>query len=314
MSNFFTGVQGVLTILLMIAGGYILGRRKWFSDETITSMSRLVLQISIPAMMLSSVISTFTREDIINMGPALLVPFVSISFLYALSILAAKIFRIPKNRRGVFRANFAFSNTIFVGIPVNVALFGEQAAPYVTLYYLVNTTLFWTIGVYFIRRDNFAERVPVFSFKTLRQIFTPSIICFIIALFFVMYEIKFPSFFMSGLRYAAALTTPLAILIIGVTLKPAGLRRINPEIVIILLARFVLAPLAILFLLDKGGMELPPLMRKVFLITASMPVMTQIALIAKAYGADHENAGITATITTTVSLLAIPVYMVLFGG
>jgi len=42
--------------------------------------------------------------------------------------------------------------------------------------------------------------------------------------------------------------------------------------------------------------------------------MTQIALIAKAYGADHESAGIAATITTTLSLVAIPVYMVLFGG
>ncbi|MDR1933355.1 MAG: AEC family transporter [Spirochaetales bacterium] len=312
MSNFFTGVQGVLTILLMIGGGYILGRRRWFSDETITAMSRMVIQISIPAMMLSSVISTFTRNDILSMGPALLVPFLSISFLYCLSVFVAKIFRVPKSRRGVFRANFAFSNTVFVGIPVNVALFGEQAAPYVTLYYLVNTTLFWTIGVYFIRRDNVAERVPVFSLQTLRQIFTPSVVCFIIALFFVMYEIKFPPFIMSGLGYTAALTTPLAILIIGATLKPEGLRRINPEIVLILIARFILAPLVIFLLL--GRVELPVLMRKVFLITAAMPVMTQIVLIARAYGADHENAGIAATITTTVSLFAIPVYMVLFGG
>jgi predicted permease len=311
-SNLFTGIQGVLTILLMIAGGYILGRRKWFSDETITVMSRLVIQISIPAMMLSSVMSTFTREDIVAMGPSLLAPLGSIIFLYCLSVPVAAAFKVPQSRRGVFRAHFAFSNTIFVGIPVNVALFGEQAAPYVTLYYLANTSIFWTIGVYFIRRDNAAERAPVFSRKTLSQIFSPSVVCFLIALFFVAFEIGIPSFIMSGLKYTAALTTPLAILIIGVTLKPGALRRIDRELVLILIARFLLAPAAIVFLMGK--MELPGLMQKVFLITAAMPVMTQIALIAKAYGADHENAGITATVTTTVSLFAIPVYMVLFGG
>jgi predicted permease len=312
MSNFFIGIQGVLTILLMICGGYILGRKKWFSDETITVLSRLVIKISIPALMLSSVMSTFTREDIISMGPSLLAPLGSIIFLYCLSVLAAVIFKIPKNRRGIFRAHFAFSNTIFVGIPVNVALFGDQAAPYVTLYYLANTSLFWTIGVYFIRRDNVEKRVPVFSRKTLGQIFSPSVVCFLVALFFVMCEIRIPFFIMSGLKYAAALTTPLAILIIGVTLKPEALRRIDRELVLILIARFVLAPAVIVFFMGK--MELPGLMQKVFLITAAMPVMTQIALIAKAYGADHENAGVTATVTTTISLFAIPVYMILFGG
>jgi predicted permease len=312
MSNFFTGVQGVLTILLMIAGGYVLGRRKWFSGETLTAMSRLVLQISIPAMMLSSVMSTFKKDDIFRMGPALLLPLASISFLYCLGVIMAKLFRVPKNRRGVFRANFAFSNTMFVGIPVNVALFGEQAAPYVTLYYLVNTTLFWTIGVYFIRRDNEAERVPIFSLRSLQRIFSPSVICCIIALFFVMYELSLPVFIMGGLKYAAALTTPLAILVIGVGLDLSALRRIDRETVIVLFARFVLAPSLMFFLLTT--MELPVLMQKVFIITAGMPVMTQVALIAKAYGADYEKAGIAATVTTTASLLAIPVYMVLFGG
>ncbi|MDR1626338.1 MAG: AEC family transporter [Spirochaetia bacterium] len=312
MANFFAGVQGVLTILLMIGGSRILARRNWFPGETIKVMSRLVLQISIPAMMLSSVTSTFTRADIIRMGPALILPFTSISLLYCLGVVAARIFRIPKSRRGVFRANIAFSNTVFVGVPVNVALFGERAAPYVTLYYLVNTILFWTIGVYFIRRDNEAERVPVFSLKSLRQIFTPSVICLFIALFCVLCGIALPGFILGSLKYAAALTTPLAMLVIAEGLDLGALRRIDREIVIVILSRFILAPLLIFLLLTT--MDLPSLMKKVFLVTAGLPVMTQITLIAKAYGADHESAGTTATVTTAVSLVAIPVYMILFGG
>jgi predicted permease len=116
---------------------------------------------------------------------------------------------------------------------------------------------------------------------------------------------------MSSLKYMAALTTPLAMLVIGEGLYLGALRRVNREIVLVLLARFILAPLFIFLLFTT--MDLPALMKKVFLVTAGMPVMTQITLIAKAYGADHESAGITATVTTAVSLIAIPVYMILFG-
>jgi predicted permease len=313
MSSVFTAVQGVLTILLMISVGIVLGRRGWFSEESTAVMSRLVLQISIPAMLLSNITTTFTRSDITAMGPALLAPFAAISFLYCLGFVVARILRVPKERRGVFRALFAFSNTVFVGVPVNIALFGDEAVPYVTMYYLVNTTLFWTIGVYFIRRDNVAERVPFFSWKTLRQIFSPTVVFFLVALLFVVCEIRIPAFIMSGLKYMAALTTPLAIVIIGVGINAMGLRGLtmNRELAVVLLARFVLAPGLMFFLLSHA--EIPALMRKVFIITAAMPVMTQIALIARAYGADHKSAGSTATITTTLSLFAIPVYMLLFG-
>ncbi|MCL1817473.1 MAG: AEC family transporter [Spirochaetaceae bacterium] len=312
MADFFNGVQGVLTILLMIAVGFILGRRKWFSDETVTAMSRLVVGISLPAMLFSSVVSTFTRQDIFIMGPSILVPLAVASSLYGLAAIVAIIFRVPANRRGVFRACFAFANTIFIGVPVNIALFGEQAVPYVTLYYLGNTAIFWTLGVYFIRRDNPAQRFPVFSRKTLAQIFSPSLIAFSIALLFVMFELRLPSFFMASLKYIAALLTPLAILIIGITLKPESLRRITPEIALILAARFVLAPAVVFFLV--GRTNLPLLLKNVFFITAAMPSMTQIPLIAKAYGADHQSSGTAATVTTTVSLLVIPVYMILPGA
>jgi predicted permease len=298
----------------MISAGFVLGRKNWFSGETLSAMSRLVLQISIPAMLLSNITSTFTREDIIGMGSALLFPLMSITALYCVSFIVARIFRIPRERRGVFRAQFAFSNTVFVGVPVNIALFGEAAVPYVTMYYLVNTTLFWTVGVYFIRRDNIAERVPLFSRQTAGQIFSPTVVFFLISLSLVLCRVSIPAFIMSGLKYMASLTTPLAIIIIGAGVNSVGLKvlRCNRELVLVLLARFVCAPLLMFFLLQ--GAELPALMRKVFIITSGMPVMTQIALIAQAYGADHRSAGITATVTTAASLAVIPVYMLILGG
>lgn len=49
---------------------------------------------------------------------------------------------------------FTAANTIFMGLPVNMAVFGEKAIPYALLYYICNTTFFFTIGIMLIAKDN----------------------------------------------------------------------------------------------------------------------------------------------------------------
>ncbi len=314
MTAIFGALQGVLTILVMVSGGYILSVQGWFSEETVAAISRLVIRVAIPALMLTNVTAAFDREAVLGLGPGVLVPLGTILFAYGLAVLLGRLLGVPRGRRGLFQANFAFSNTIFVGVPVNIALFGEEAVPFVTLYYLINTTLFWTLGVHFLRRDGGAEKAPALSFAALKQIFSPVVVCFIVAVALVLLEIRLPSFLMSALKYTAAMTTPLSMIIIGITIHSVGFAgmRVDRELLAVMAGRFLIAPAAAFFLL--GRIPAPDLMRKVFLITASMPVMTQIALVARAYGADHRNAGVTATVTTAASLVVIPIIMLLFGA
>jgi len=53
-------------------------------------------------------------------------------------------------------------------------------------------------------------------------------------------------------------------------------------------------------------------MKNVFIIQSSMPVMTQAVLVAKYYGVDNELATIGAAVTTILSLLVIPIYLIIF--
>lgn len=46
---------------------------------------------------------------------------------------------------------------MFIGLPVNLALFGEKSIPAVMLYYMVNTTFFWTLGVHNIVQDTLSD-------------------------------------------------------------------------------------------------------------------------------------------------------------
>jgi predicted permease len=83
--------------------------------------------------------------------------------------------------------------------------------------------------------------------------------------------------------------------------------RLDAGLVLIVAGRFLISPL--LLALVVRGMDLPLLMKKVFLIQASMPAMTQTPILAKAYGADAEYASVTTSFATVLSLAAIPLYM-----
>ena len=91
------------------------------------------------------------------MAPDLLLPICSMLLAFGVGKIAAHVFKIKKERRGIFCTNFFIANTMFIGLPVNLALFGEKSIPAVMLYYMVNTTFFWTLGVHNIVQDTLSD-------------------------------------------------------------------------------------------------------------------------------------------------------------
>ena len=309
----YNAIQGVLTILCMITLGYVLSRRGWFDDRDSALLNRIVLMIALPSLMVSNLTGNFDKESILRMGPGIIVPFLSILGSYGFAWILGILIRVPVHFRGTFRALFAFSNTIFVGLPVNLALFGDKSVPYVTLYYLVNTTLFWTIGVYYIRKDVEGHKGVhhFFSWETIKRIFNPVLVAFFISIFLVFLEWKIPPFLSSAFKYIAAMTTPLSMLIIGNTISSIGLKgiRFSKEMIAVIIGRFGIAPALAWLVLSR--IDATELMRNVFLVVAAMPAMTQIPIVCKAYGADDRQTSVMMTVTTTLSLFVIPLYIAL---
>ena len=68
---------------------------------------------------------------------------------------------------------FVNANTIFIGLPLNIALFGNQALPYFLVYYITNTVSTWTLGVYLMTSDSkegLQNRLKKFNWKKLSQL------------------------------------------------------------------------------------------------------------------------------------------------
>lgn len=306
-------IQSVLSIVLMISIGYILSHKGWFDEKTSKLFSRLMIEISIPALMISNLTSSFDREKLISAGIGLVIPFAAISASYIISIVVSKILKVKPGRQGAFQSLFAFSNTVFVGLPVAVALFGQESSAFVMLYYFANTTLFWTIGVYGIRRDSAETKEPLFTLTTIKKIFSPPLLGFLAAVVIIMFRIELPMFIMNAAKYMGNLSTPMSMIYIGMIIYSIGFKgiKLDKDMIALLIGRFVITPLLVFIMLQF--IPVPDLMKKVFIIVSAMPVMTQNSIVIQAYKGDHKYATIMVTVTTAASLVFIPLYMYLLG-
>ena len=206
---------------------------------------------------------------------------------------------------GVFVVMFAFSNSVFIGVPVSRALFGEAVLPYTLLYYLANTSLFWGVGFPLMRKYGGAaagqRRKPPVPLVVI-------LICFLL----VLVRFKPPQFFMDACGYLGNLVTPLSLLFTGAVMARmvrARTFRWEKGYLAATLGRFIVCPA--LLLLCALLFPMGDLSRDVLMVQAGMPVMTQTALVAASTGSDEEYAAGGTALTTVLSLGMIPLYMLL---
>ena len=312
MDIFLRSISGILVILGMILVGFVIGEKGWFDDKSRGLLAKLVTQVALPCYMLYTITQSFTAADLLKMLPALRFPALSMVILLGIATGVARIFAVRQDRRGLFISMFFNSNTIFVGLPINQALFGDASIPYVLIYYMCNTTFFWTLGTYLIQRDGEGE--AQFDLKTsLKKVFSPPLMGFLLGLVLVMLQIKLPAFLASDLQYLGNLTTPLSMIFIGLSVSHVGVKQLvlGKEQLLILLGRFLVAPLLMASIVY--WMPLPNLMKQVFIIQSAMPVMTNAPVVARLYGADSDYAAVMVTETTLATMVVIPILMLLMA-
>lgn len=307
----------VFSVIVMICIGFALAKRGWFDANAGSMLSRIVITISLPAYMIANLMGGYDRATLLSMLPGLPIPFLAMGTAFLVAIASAIVFNVRTDRRGAFVSMFSLSNTIFIGLPVNLILFGESSLSYVLLYYIANTMLFWTAGVYGIARDGalMAGKPPPkpISIEGLRRILSPPFLGLLTAIILIMLQLRLPHAALDFFKTLGSMTTPLSMLFIGIVISRVDWHRFRLErdVVLVIIGRFLVAPLILIMMVR--GTDLPLLMKQVFLVQSMMPVMTQTPILVGAHGADAEYAGIATSLSTVLSLAVIPLCMVLSG-
>ncbi len=311
MVQILHGLEGFFEIVFLLSLGYILQKRQWFPPGSSALLTKLVMQISLPFYMVASLLKSFDHDLLLSILPDLRLPFASIFLAFLIGCTAAKLLSIRKERRGVFITTCFIANTVFIGLPVNQALFGTESLPPVMLYYMANTAAFWTLGVYLITKSAGTGSAPFFSAATAKKIFSPPLLGFLTGIALLLLGLSLPDFLLTSFQYVGNLTTPLSLMVIGMEIAAVPLSSIswNRDLWGAAAGRFLLCPACVVLLLPV--IPVASLSAQVFTMQAAMPAMTQMTIVAKSTGGDGHYAAEVSLMTIVLGLLVIPLAMLM---
>ncbi len=320
---FLTSLQSIIPIVLLIALGYILKGRGMFNDTFSSNLSRLIMSVILPAGVFVSVLHHMQTSDLWNLRYGLLVVGLTYFVSYIVAFIMMKILRVPPGRRGIFINMVVNDNCLFIGLPVQIALFGPEALPYFLLYYIGNTISVWMVGVFLIEMDPLPQNSSAtgesvrpsghkFSWK---KLLPPPLMGFIVALIFLYAQIPLPTILHNTLNYLGDMVTPLSLLYIGIVLHDAGLKSmaLNKDSLGGIFGRFVIAPLimfgVIITVRYIGGIILEPIAMITFIVQSAGPVIAVLPIVANESGADLPFATGLVMISTILFVFVIPLIM-----
>lgn len=307
--DFLHAFAGVFSLLLVVGAGYLLGCLGWFSSSSRKLLPRLVTNVSLPPFLACTILMHFKRDEFGLLLYSSLLPILSMCLLFGLAWITGKLLHVSPRHFGLFCASISNPNTIFIGIPVNTALFGPEAVPCVLLYYFPSTFFFWTVGNYFISRDRGNDcKSATFQWQ---RIISPPMYGFTSALLLVWLDVPVPDFLFEAARITGEMTTPLALVFIGLTLQGMKLSRIRltRDIIVALIGRMLASPFIVWALLPFFA--LPTLTGNVFIIQSSLPVLMQVAILSAYYNTDPDYGSIMVCLSTVLSVFTVPIYMAL---
>jgi len=149
----------VLGIYVFIAVGYVAKRsfKEKIDERTVTLLSVYFLQLFLTFWGLLK--RPFDTSLVLAPALYLLIVLIALALMFP---LVQRFFRDPKER-SIAMVAALIGNTGNLGIPLCIAIFGEESIPYTTVINLVNVFVVYTIGVYYYSRGSFDVRTSVIN-------------------------------------------------------------------------------------------------------------------------------------------------------
>lgn len=306
---FWHGVGSVLPLLSLICVGFCIAKLSWCGRRGMNFLSKLNMNVAIPPYLFYTVVRAYSNpEELARLFYDIRYPAVLMGVGLAMATPAAVLLRIRPPQRGIFINAAALTNTVLMGMPVALTLFGEGAMPAIMIFYGANTIIFWTVGVWFLRRDLHAEGEGAAA--SVKRIFSSRpLVAFLLGVAWVALRLPMPD--MAGKVFVmfGAIVTPVSMLFIGCVIRfssfasPPHLR----ELLSLLAYRYIVTPPLTGLLCWLLPMD--PMMKKVFFLLCNMPAMAQMPLVAKEVGSDYETASMTTAATTALSMVTVPLHL-----
>ncbi|MDQ7043169.1 MAG: AEC family transporter, partial [Sulfurimonas sp.] len=228
-------IFSILSIYVFILMGYMAKRsfKEQIDDKTITLINVYFLQVFL----------TFWGLLIHPIDISLLFApsayFVIVVLILLISAFGAKLLFENKKEYSIATVAAIIGNTGNLGIPINIAIFGEESIPYTTVVNLVNVFVVYTIGVYYYSRGTYDVKTSLTNIIKL-----PILLAAIVAILLSVYEVSIHTSIMNMLMMGAYASMTMQLFLFGIYLYGTKIKEISKKLLVwVMTLKFIILPL-----------------------------------------------------------------------
>ena len=300
-------LEKMSALVILLAVGYACGKLRVVGPEFNSGLSKIVLNVLLPAMILSSVIN---KELVIGgreMVSGLLMMTVMVLVCFGIAVMTPWVLRMKDGDKGLYRLLVGFMNNGFVGFPLVAAIYGEEWVFYASLSNIPFNILLYTAGVMLLQDRNGRDKL------SLKSVLSAPLVATVIAAIIFAFRIHIPEVIADTVSMIGGATVPLSMMCIGLTLEPVPIKEpfIKPRFYTVSLMRLVACPLAV-WLVLRLFMSDPTLLGIIVTVSAC-PSAVVCSILSMKYGRDGIEASEFIFLCMVMSLITMPLLLTALG-
>ena len=302
--DFFAVESQMIVLFLAMTLGFAARKFHIMGDEFDAALSKLVLFIALPCMIIASVITCDNLPAPEVIESIFFYSCVTYVAIVAIALIVPYAFRLEPSKRGSYQFMMAFGNTGFIGFPVLNSIYGSQAVLYGAILNIPFNVLVFTAGIMMLSEHEGSVRTQLK--ESAKRLINPCLVSCFLAMAFAILGVTNTGVVGEAVDTIGQMTTPAAMLIIGSSLAKLPIITMITHFRTYIMAAFrlVIIPVCVYFILR--GIIADPMLLGVLVVTSGMPVATNATLLCLQYGGDLNTIIRGTFVTTILSIFTIP--------
>ena len=297
--------------LLVAAGGLWVRYRPQFPADTLrVNLNRLVVDVFAPPLLFALSAQAEISHEMLTV-PLLTIAGIGISFalLYPLLWHTRMGRGLARETRAAILLAGTFGNVLFMGYPTLTFLYGDIGGSYAAFAdVLASTPLVWTFGVWIATRLGHEGGQGHSLLRTMLTL--PPIWGFVIGFAVNLSGLEVVPL-VKAAKFMGQATIPVMLFTLGLSIPWGALKPTRPVLAAVAV-KLLITPLLVFGLARAAFGELKPAQTAAILEVA-MPTMLMAASFADRFKLDVRAAALTASWTSLVFLVSLPLWIALLG-
>lgn len=302
-SVFLTLILKIIPLYILIALGFVAGKYLKVSKETVAS---LLIYIIAPAIVFNSVFTTTIAANVLFL-PVLF--FILCCAICLITYVVSKRFW-SDSTKNILAFTAGAGNTGYFGLPVAIALFGNDIAGLVVLSTLGFILYENSLGFFITARGNHTVKESI-----LRIIKLPAIYAFFVGLALNLFGIKLGQIYVDFASLFRGAYTILGMMLIGLGLSSIKKFKFDFKFIAAsFLAKFIVWPLIIFLIITADRTFFgffTEQIYKVMMLISIVPLAANTVAYATELNAHPEKASLAVLLSTLFALFYIPLVSIL---